>query len=298
MTHGIDHFSEALSQRRCAGVEVHEDEIEPGLDPELREHAGGGIEVLHVLELRRLEEASVERIRPAVIAALQDRPLPLPFRHRPSAMAADVGHRAQHAVRPADHEQRLVRDRRGEELPRLPHLVTPSRELPRLREDRPLLARKHRRIDVVARRNRRRMLEPRIELPGHRERRISPVHCAQCTARHGRNPEPKQTTGTPRSRHQHSQSPERRTRALCTVHCAPCTRHPRVRTRKKIGKLATNSPSAHRELCGSLAIAPPRNTRDARSAMPVVNGWPNARNGRGASGSRRRNANTAANDSV
>src|SRR5205823_10373127 len=59
---------------------------------------------------------------------------PLPFRDRAGAVAADVRHRAEHAVGAADDEQRLLGDGRGEELPRLAHLLGAAGELPRLRE--------------------------------------------------------------------------------------------------------------------------------------------------------------------
>src|SRR5262249_12142144 len=113
--------------------------------------------------LRRLQELAVERVGPAVIAALQNGAFPLPFRHRAGAVAADVGQRAQRAVVAADDEQRLAGQRGGEEVAHGAHLVGAPDELPRPREDVPLLAAQDRRIDVEARRKCRGALQPGLK---------------------------------------------------------------------------------------------------------------------------------------
>src|SRR5207302_6699205 len=127
--------AEKARERWRAWVEADEDELVPDLRAETRQHARRAIEVLHPVELGRLEQPAVEPVRPAVVAALQDGPLPLPCSNGTSAVAADIRKRAQLAVIAANEQQRLVGDGRRKVLTRLPYLLGAAGELPRGTED-------------------------------------------------------------------------------------------------------------------------------------------------------------------
>src|ERR1700722_19013276 len=59
------------------------------------------------------------------------------------------------------------------------------------------------------------------------------------------------------------------------------------------GTLIAKSAPAYKALRGSLAAAPTRNRTEPPKTIAVVHGYPQARNGRGRSGSLRRRMNTA-----
>src|SRR3954453_7703129 len=140
-----------------------EEQIAPFLDAELRQARLP--EILHAFELGRAEERAIEVVGPAVIAALQDGGFPLPFRDRTGAVAADVRHRAEHAVVAAHDQHRLGADGGGEELSRLARLLRAAGELPDRAEYIAVLLLEHAWIEVVARRNRRCVFEPLVEFP-------------------------------------------------------------------------------------------------------------------------------------
>ena len=102
-----------------------------------------------------------------MIAALQNGTLPLPFRDRTGAMTADIGQRAQLAIRSSYDQERLIRDRGREELSRLAHLIGAAGQLPTAREHVAVLIVENVRVEVVRRGERPRVGESGIELVRH-----------------------------------------------------------------------------------------------------------------------------------
>ena len=170
--HLIEQFANHLGERRSVRVEIDEEKSEPRLDAKLRQRARLAFESDDAIELRRLQQTSLERIRPSVIAALQHRTFAFAFRDGTGAMTTNVGHRPDDTIVAAHDQQRFIGDDRREKLSRFRDLFGATGQLPCAREDGAILIAEDRGVDVVARRNRRRMLEPRFELPGHRFRRI------------------------------------------------------------------------------------------------------------------------------
>src|SRR5262249_34754015 len=161
---------ESLDERRRRRIQVDEKEAEPALEPEFRERLLFLVEVLDAVELRRVDEAPVQGIAPAVVTAAEGLTTSLPRRDRPGPVAADIRERTEAGIRPSNDEERLARDLGREEPAGSRDLVFVADELPRSREDPLALDSGDLRIGIEARRDRRggseAILEGEIELAG------------------------------------------------------------------------------------------------------------------------------------
>ena len=121
---------------RHGGVGAAEDETRPLLDLELRQRDRVAVQAREAARLRRGRELAVELVGPGVVGAAHH---PLhrsrAFEDGGGAMAAHVGHGAQHTVVPADHDHRLVADAGGQELTRCGDLGDVPDQRPAATED-------------------------------------------------------------------------------------------------------------------------------------------------------------------
>ena len=143
-----------VEQARRGDVGIDDDEAAPDVDGDGDEREVGALEVHLAGHARRVLELAVERVRPAVVAALQKLAATVLHRHRMRAVPADVDEAVElalgvardhdgHAARAADH----VVAHRGE-------LGLGAEQRPAVREDPLILELGHVRIGVPAGRQR------------------------------------------------------------------------------------------------------------------------------------------------
>ena len=148
-----------VEQRGARDVRIDDDEAAPDVDSDRDEGEVGAVEVHLAGHAGRVLQLAVERVGPAVIAALQQLATAVGERHGVRTVAADVDEAVQlalgvprhhhgHAARGADH----VVAGRGE-------LGLGAEQRPAAREDPLVLELGHRGIGVPARRQRPAVLE-------------------------------------------------------------------------------------------------------------------------------------------
>jgi hypothetical protein len=148
--HLLDHVrAQEFLHRRAVPGQPDEHPVLPHRGGDGHEAVPGGIEVADALEGGRGLERSFERVRPAVVRALQA--LHAAGRlgqHGGGVVPAHVEEAAQHAVVAPHDEQRLACQLERDVLAGLPHLVEAARVLPRAREGGLLLELEDARVDV------------------------------------------------------------------------------------------------------------------------------------------------------
>src|SRR5881628_2425717 len=95
-------------------IEIHKDELLPGFQAQRHHAHGGAIEELDTVNIRRADEAAIERIGPAVIPAAQDIFAAAALRDGSGAMPADIAEGAQRILLIADDYDGLAGDLSGE----------------------------------------------------------------------------------------------------------------------------------------------------------------------------------------
>ena len=127
--HAPRHVLEHLEQRRCLAVDVHEDQRAPLRDLHRPQPHLLRMKIARAFHFRRLEQRSVETVRPAVISALHRGALTAAVRHRAGAMQADVMEGAQR-VTVTHHDDRVVADFGSDEGAVCRHLLHAAHQLP------------------------------------------------------------------------------------------------------------------------------------------------------------------------
>jgi len=141
-------------QRTSGGIEIDEDQRLPGIDLDRNQAVVFALEILHAVELGHALERAVEAVVPAMIGTMQDRRLSAGLSNDCcSVMPADVEKRAQHAVGPANRNDRLASYCRTHKLTRLFHLIDATDDLPSPAEHRLLLEIVDARVHIPGRRN-------------------------------------------------------------------------------------------------------------------------------------------------
>ncbi len=131
---------EPVLECRAIGIQAYKNQPLPGLEAKWEQPKPGLVEIGCALEARRLEQASVEIIAPAMIGA--DKGLAMPFLrgqqlHRP--VAADIMEGSQLAVRVTNLEQGISGHFRGHEVAGPGKLRLACNPQPLTREDGPPL---------------------------------------------------------------------------------------------------------------------------------------------------------------
>ncbi len=133
-------------------IDRREQQLPPRFEPHRAQVIGLAREILHPVELRHRQEASVEPEAPAVIAAAQHRLRAFVFADQIAAMRADVREAAQAIGAVARQEERLVEDALDERHRTGParhaHAIRIRDELPAPREHPIGHPREQRRIGV------------------------------------------------------------------------------------------------------------------------------------------------------
>ena len=101
--------AEHVVERRRLAVEIGEHQRTPRGDGDRAQVHVVRRESFDAFHLRRAQQLAVQRVRPAVILALERLPLAAAVRHRPGAMQTDVVKAAQR-VAVAQHDDRVVAD--------------------------------------------------------------------------------------------------------------------------------------------------------------------------------------------
>ena len=108
-------FAEIGGKRFGVRIEVDEDELLPGFQAQRKHAHGAAVEEFDAFDVRRADEAAVERVRPAMIAAAKNIFAAAALGDGAGAMAADVAESAQRALLVADDDYRFADDIDGEE---------------------------------------------------------------------------------------------------------------------------------------------------------------------------------------
>src|SRR3712207_6262494 len=104
----------------------------------------GFLESRHAVHVRSAEQASIERVRPGVIGALDRRRMPaLLFAHPRSAMPADVDERMQAPLLVTRDDEALTADQRKKVVACVRHLALVPDANPLPRENRALFLREY-----------------------------------------------------------------------------------------------------------------------------------------------------------
>ncbi len=153
-----------FGERRGVVVEVDEEEAHPRFEAKLRQAVLFLAEVLDAVELGSVQEPTVERVAPAVVAAAEGLALPLSGRDGSRAVAADVRERAQARVGASGDQERLAGHLGREETAGNGDLVLAADELPGPREDSLPLDVEEAAVVVTTRRERRGRGEARVQI--------------------------------------------------------------------------------------------------------------------------------------
>ena len=128
--------AQEIRQGRGFRVEVHEDELLPGLHAHGKQAVLRAIERADALELRRALQRAIEAVAPAVIRTAKDAGRALRLGHDGrGVMAADVVERAQLVVAAAHDDQRFAGEIACDELAGLLQLIRSRHHLPRAPKD-------------------------------------------------------------------------------------------------------------------------------------------------------------------
>src|ERR1700676_1479787 len=94
-------------------IKIDENELFPRLQPQRHHTHGAAVEELHDLHIGRANQPTIERVRPAVIAATENIFAAATLRDGPSAVAADVAEGSQRPFLVAPDQSRLAGHLRG-----------------------------------------------------------------------------------------------------------------------------------------------------------------------------------------
>src|SRR5208282_5775591 len=91
-------LAEGDEKRLGVWIEVDEDELLPSFQPQRHHAHGAAVEELDAFDVGRADEAAIERVSPAVVAAAENIFAAAALRDRAGAVAADVAEGAQRAL--------------------------------------------------------------------------------------------------------------------------------------------------------------------------------------------------------
>src|SRR4029077_10926649 len=194
----LRNVAEKFGKSRRLQIEVDEDELLPGFAAQ-RDHAhGGAIEKFHAVDFGRADQTAIERVSPAVIGAVQNLLATRALGDGSRAVTADIAEGAQRPRLVACDDPGFagyieceicfrVSNRALHSLQSAAALGQRANELPGAEEDALLLKAEHRRIGVVARRERFRAFQLRINVQterfAHHGRKLS-IQAEKFKARH------------------------------------------------------------------------------------------------------------------
>src|SRR5690349_17773549 len=108
--HLLGNLSQAGGERLGVEIEIHKDKLAPGFAAQRHHAHGAAVEEFDAIDVRRANQAAVERVGPAMILAAQNVFAAAAERDGPGAMTADIAEGAQLALLVAHDDHWLADD--------------------------------------------------------------------------------------------------------------------------------------------------------------------------------------------